>query len=294
MYRIVVARMVGGLGNQLFIYAAARRLSLKNNAELVLDTISGFASDHEYQRSFQLDNFAINYRKATSSERFEPFSKIRRYLMSFMLKLKKNNKNFFTNWQNSKDLSILTAKFSGTAYVEGYWQDNIYFKDCEDIIRKDLKIKPPIDEMNLCMAKSIESHLSIALHVRFFFDQDSGKNISITYYNAAIKKMEQKFKNAHYYLFSDKPDEVEQKIKLPSDRFTLVNHNLGDNKAYLDLWLMSLCNHFIIANSTFSWWGAWLSSRADKTVIAPDKDIHGGGEPAEMFDQLILDEWEKL
>lgn len=291
---IVVARISGGLGNQLFVYATARRLALKNDADLVLDTISGFAYETLYNRTFQLGNFSGNFREATARERLEPFSKFRRYLMRFVNKYKKDYKKFFTDWSNSYDPSILSAKFSGVVYVEGYWQDERYFKDHEDIIRKDLKIKPPTDELNLCMSKNIKSHLSIAIHVRFFHDPTTSVDVAPSYYNAAIAEMEQKFSYPHYYLFSDQPDEAERKINLPIDRVTIVNHNQGDENAYSDLWLMSLCNHFIIANSTFSWWGAWLSKAESKHVIAPDYRVHGGDDASAIFDRLILDEWEKL
>ena len=292
--RKVVARIAGGLGNQLFGFAAARRLALKNDAELVLDSISGFEYDSRYKRSFQLGNFSGNFREATARERLEPFSKVRRYLMRFVNKYKNNNRKFFTDHTNSYDPSILSVRFDRNVYMEGYWQDERYFKDCEVLIRKDLKIKPPTDELNLCMSKSIKSHLSIAIHVRFFFDPDTGKDVGATYYNAAIKEMERKFGSPHYYLFSDKPNEAEKKINLPSDRLTVVNHNLGDENGYADLWLMSLCNHFIIASSTFSWWGAWLSERDYKHVIAPDYKIHGGGNAAKVFSRMILKEWNQV
>ena len=294
MKRIVVARISGGLGNQLFCYAAARRLAFKNNAELVLDTVSGFAYDRLYKRTFQLGNFSTNFREATASERLEPFSRVRRYVMRFMSKLKKSNRKYFTNFTNTYDSLILSIRFSGSLYFEGYWQDERYFKDCEALIREDLAIKPPTDKLNLRTAKSIKSHLSIAIHVRYFFNPDTGNDIDPNYYNAAINVMERKFENAHYYLFSDKPYEAEKIIDLPPDRITIVNHNLGDEKAYADLWLMSLCDHFIIASSTFSWWGAWLSEKSSKYVIAPDYKIHGGGDAAKVFSRIILKEWDQV
>ena len=134
----------------------------------------------------------------------------------------------------------------------------------------------------------------VAIHVRFFNDPDTGKDLSVDYYKRAIHKMENRTPNAHYYLFSDRPEDASKMIQLPADRVTIVNHNYGDINAYADLWLMTLCSHFIIANSTFSWWGAWLSQNTKKIVLAPDFAIHDGGSLTEQFNRIILDEWEKL
>jgi hypothetical protein len=291
---VVVVRIAGGLGNQLFGYAVARRLALKNDADLAFDTISGFAYDFLYRRSFQLDRFSINYRESTRRERFEPFPKVGRYLVKMANKLRKGNGSYFSDYTNAYDPSILESRFSGTAYLEGYWQNVKYFKDCESVIRKELRFKPPIDSINLSLAKKIKYHQSIAIHARFFYDSITGSDVASSYYNAAIAEMEEKFSNPHYYLFSDQPDEAVKKINLPIDRVTIVRHNQGDENAYADLWLMSLCNHFIIANSTFSWWGAWLSEAEFKHVIAPDYKVHGGGDPGKVFSRLILKEWRTL
>src|SRR5690606_2338337 len=81
---------------------------------------------------------------------------------------------------------------------------------------------------------------------------------------------------AHYFIFSDQPEAARARIPLPNERVTLVAHNQGDEHAYVDLWLMTQCHHFIIANSTFSWWGAWLAEHADKQVIAPGFEMRQG------------------
>jgi len=104
--------------------------------------------------------------------------------------------------------------------------------------------------------------------------------------------MENRIPNAHYYIFSDRPEDASRLIHLPSDRVTIVNHNYGDINAYADLWLMTLCNHFIIANSTFSWWGAWLSESAGKYIIAPDykNEINNSSK---SFNSIIPSGWNK-
>lgn len=293
----VVLRVLGGLGNQLFCYAAARRLSIINNAELIIDDVSGFKYDHTYKRCYQLDNFNILSNKSDKKYRFEPFSKVRRYLFKKINLFFPFSKRSFIHQEFIEfDRRLLSAKVNGVMYLEGYWQSEQYFIDIKEIIRKDLKIIPPTDSINQKIKRSIDSVNSIALHVRFFDNPDvknSKNNASIDYYIRAIEYMDSLHSNAHYFLFSDNPKQALSVIPLEGDRVTCISHNIGDINAYADLWLMSSCKHFIIANSTFSWWGAWLSDNDEKCIITPDitynKNFSAWG-----FDGLIPDNWIKI
>lgn len=269
----VIPRIFGGIGNQLFCYAAARRLALANGAELVIDDVSGFLFDFAYRRSYQLDHFSIPCRKATAAERLEPFSRVRRYLKRAVnRRLPFQQRSYIQQERVEFDPRLLQVKPKGALYLEGYWQSEGYFKDVEDVIRKDLRIAPPTDPENLAMAARIRDSLAVAVHVRFFDapGEVAGiNNASGEYYAKAVENMEALVSGAHYFVFSDHPDAARARIPLPDKRITCVPHNSGDAKAYADLWLMSQCRHFIIANSTFSWWGAWLAKGPDKHVIAP-------------------------
>lgn len=295
----IIPRLFGGLGNQLFIYAAARRLALANQAELVLDDVSGFVRDHQYQRHYQLDHFNINCRKATEAERLEPFPRPRRYLKRrWNLCLPFEQRRYLVQEGVDFDPRLLTFKPLGTVYLEGYWQSENYFKDIEPQIREDLCIRPPSDAVNQQMAARIVATNAVAVHMRFFDTPGQTSTGAIEnnapgdYYQRAIHEMEQHLNNAHYYLFSDQPQAARACIALPDDRFTCVYHNQGDEKAYADLWLMTLCRHFIIANSTFSWWGAWLAAQPEKIIIAPGfKQITGNSWG---FVGLIPDRWMQL
>ena len=293
---VLVARIRGGLGNQLFCYAAARRLALNNDAELSIDDVSGFERDHTYQRHYQFDNFNISCRKATIAERLEPFSLYRRYLKRAYNRLLPFAKRTYIH-QDGPDFDprLLAIKPRGTVYLEGYWQSERYFKDVEATIRSDLQIKPPTDETNRAMAAHIRSVLSVAVHVRFFDapNQAGINNAPDDYYDRAVAQMEILAPGAHYFVFSDRPDIARSRIPLPDSRVTCVAHNKGDAQAYADLWLMQLCQHFIIANSTFSWWGAWLSACEGKQVIAPGFEMREG-KMSWGFEGLIPKEWIKL
>lgn len=287
---------MGGIGNQLFSYAAARRLSLVNKSDLVLDHVSGFTHDHDYQRHYQLDHFSIPCRKATAAERLEPFSRLRRYLKRRLARrLPFVQRSYIQQEFIDFDARLLDVKPRGTVYLEGYWQGEGYFKDVETTIRADLVIKPPTDAVNLAMASRICACTAVALHVRFFdAPAEAGSNNAPgDYYTRAVAHMEAVAPGAHYFLFSDQPEAARQRIDLPDDRVTLVAHNQGDENAYADLWLMTQCHHFIIANSTFSWWGAWLARAPGKCVIAPGFEMRQG-KMWWGFKGLLPAEWTKL
>lgn len=291
----IIPRIFGGLGNQLFIYAAARRLALVNGAELVLDDVSGFTYD-SYKRHYQLDHFTIPCRKASMMERLEPLGRLRRKIMNRWNQRKPFEQRAYLV-QESIDFDPRLLHFTprGTVYLEGYWQSEDYFKDVADAIRQDLTIQPPTNAANLAMVEEIRIGTAVAVHVRFFDEPhaEAINNPPGDYYTRAIAEMERLVPDAHYFIFSDLPAAARARISLPDDRVTLVHHNQGDAMAYADLWLMSQCKHFIIANSTFSWWGAWLAANPAKQIIAPGFEMRKG-KMWWGFDGLLPDEWIKL
>jgi len=294
MNRIVV-RIKGGLGNQLFCYASARRLALVNNAELVIDDVTGFARDHQYQRFYQLEHFKIPCRKATPFERLEPVERYRRGLMKILSRKQSFESKCYLEQEGIDfDARLLERTVNGVLYLDGLWQSEGYFKDVEQTIREELQIIPPSDAVNQQMVVEIKSTQSVALHVRWFDSvaQDNGHNVSADYYKRAIAFMEEKLECPHYFLFSDDPTVAQEKLTLPAGRVTLVVNNQGDEHAYADLWLMSQCQHFITANSTFSWWGAWLRESHGQIVVAPGDSI--SGITSWGFAGLIPDRWRLL
>lgn len=292
----IILRVKGGLGNQLFGFAAARRLALVRDAELILDDQSGFVRDHVYRRHYQLDHFTIPCRKATAAERLEPFSLVRRYLMRKRSSHQPFGLRAYIQQEGVDfDHRLLAAEPRGTVYLDGYWQSESYFKDVEKFIRQDLRIRPPTDARNALMAERILAGNAVAIHVRFFDapGRRGDANVPRDYYQRAVETMENIAPGAVYYLFSDQVLAAREIIPLPSERVVSVDFNRGDEMAYADLWLMSQCRHFIIANSTFSWWGAWLSAFPQKSVIAPGCE-NPGGVGAWGFRGLIPDEWVRL
>lgn len=295
MTRKVIVRLKGGLGNQLFSYAAARRLALVNDAELAIDDVTGFVRDHTFRRKYALDRFQIPVRKATAQERLEPFERYRRGLMKRYARYKPIDKrNYIEQQGNDFDPSILALHVRGTLYLDGFWQSENYFKDVEGIIRQDLCILPPDDSDNQEMSQRIGSCTAVCVHVRWFektmlSDTKGSYNLTRDYYAKAAKAMTDLVGDAHFFIFSDDPIVARTMFAFPEGRGTVVGHNQGNAMAYADLWLMTQCKHFIIANSTFSWWGAWLAESRAKIVMAPDVKL--SGLTAWGFRGLIPKDW---
>lgn len=291
----IITRIKGGLGNQLFCYAAARRLALVNNAELVIDNTTGFVRDRQYCRRYMLDRFNITARKATPAERLEPFERYRRGVMKWWSRRKPFAQRRYLEQEGiGFDERLLRIKVTGSLYLDGLWQSEDYFKDVGPAIREDLRIIAPADASNQRLAEEICRGQSVAVHVRWFDAPGSTgiHNVTADYYRRAMAMMEKKIGLPHYFVFSDNPEAAQACLALPEIRATFVTHNRGEENTYADLWLMTQCRHFITANSTFSWWGAWLAYNKDKIIISPG--IRLKGITAWGFPGLLSKSWIKI
>lgn len=293
----LIVRLFGGMGNQMFSYAAARRLAHMSNCVLIIDSVSGFENDTQYNRKYALTHFNLPVRIATKSERLQPFAKLRRFILKKISKLLPFNYRFYIVQEKIDfDPRILNLQIDKNSIIEGYWQSEKYFNDIAEIIRNDFTITPPFDELNRSIFKQITNPdcESVAMHIRFFDDIIDGYDNSPTkYYQSAFNKMENLVSDAHYFIFSDKPDLAKEILNFPVSRCTFVNNNTNDDQQYADFWLMSNCKHFIIANSTFSWWAAWLSKNQIKNIIAPGFEKRDG-KMWWGFDGLLPDNWIKI
>jgi hypothetical protein len=276
---MIIVRLNGGLGNQMFQYAAARRLAEVHNTELGFD-LSPFESD--ILRNYELDVFNISGRPASAEElECVNLSVINKNLVKHAgidltgippvkgrWKLKYVPERSF-----SFDPEIL--HLPDNVYLEGYWQSERYFSDACDVIREDLSFKISPSGKNKEIQDIIHSTESISIHIRRgdYISNPKTNQIhgtcDISYYSAAVDYISGKLDSPHFFIFSDDPEWVGSNFSIPGD-VTYIVHN-GSDKAYEDMRLMSSCRHHIIANSSFSWWGAWLSQNPDKVVIAPEK-----------------------
>ena len=271
---MIIVQLIGGLGNQMFQYAMARRLAIFKKADLKFD-ISCFK--HYEDRKYDLGCFNIieNFASPQEIHRLKgPDGRIPSKIFRIINERKPYNKrSYIKERHHYYDPGIL--EISDDVYLEGYWQSEKYFKDIEDIIHKEFKIKHKPDPANKKLGSLILNSHSVSIHIRRG-DYITDPNVSevhgicsMGYYDASIKKISKTIKNPYYFIFSDDPAWAENNLRTDNPT-TFINENSG-NKSYEDMRLMSLCSHNIIANSSFSWWGAWLNENPDKIVIAPKK-----------------------
>lgn len=269
---MIITKLQGGLGNQMFQYAVGKFLAEKNNAELKLD-ISNFGQEDKKTtpRKFELKNFNINTKIATREE------------IKYFKKYKKSNIRFFRFLYNKifADDSIYISqksyyfdpeilKLKDNIYLNGEWQSEKYFKNIRNILTQEFtpKIKSYTYEKYI---EKIQSTDSISIHIRRgdYLNKKLLENYgicSLDYYNKAIKLIIEKISNPTFFIFSDDIEWVKENLKIDFPTIFVSN---GEIKDYEELILMSKCKHNIIANSSFSWWGAWLNQNPNKIVIAP-------------------------
>ena len=255
----------GGLGNQLFSYAAARRLAIVNNAELRIDHLSGFRSD-KFSRQYALHYFNIPQNLVSPREAFVSYGRISRALVRKLSRLLPFSwRPYLREEQNDFDERLVNLKLCGNVYLEGYWQSEGYFQDVQQQIREDLKVTSPISPDAVAMSRHIEQVEAISVHVRRL---QIDHPLEPDYYFRAVEYMKARIERPHFFVFSDSPGWAQASLRFDAHA-TFVTQAPGDDSGCMDLRLMSLCKHFIIANSTFSWWGAWLGTNPNKIVTSP-------------------------
>jgi hypothetical protein len=258
----IIVVLKGGLGNQMFQYASALSVAIQNDCILYIDTSTGFYKD-PYFRSFSLECFNIEQKKIYKKNIL--FEKIRRKYLRFISKFF-FNKNLFVYEKDIGYDRVLNFGKKTVVYMDGYFQSPKYFKSIEKIIKNSFKFTCNHKNVNIKISGIILSTNSVCLHVR----RDRIDNpATLDYYLNAISLIKKNTQNPIFFIFSDDPEWVNSNISRNIDiNYRIIDWNPNDEIE--DIWLMSLCNHFIIANSTFSWWAAWLGRCGEKNVIVPN------------------------
>lgn len=271
--KAVICRLSGGLGNQLFMYAACRALCERSNSVLYIDTYSGFINDKHYKREFYLSYFNINYNKYYLLP-FPFINKLLRKIKILLNKYKKlENRDYIFQKNISFDEKFSNLKINRTVTIEGYWQSNNYFSNIEKIIKEEFKIVNFNYSTKFYKWKYlILNEKSVCIHFRFYSEKNS--NLDKSYYSKAINYLNINFNLSKIFIFTDNLNEF---MHLYSDMFDNSFLVSADKLNPIEEFeLMRLCKAHVIANSTFSWWAAWLSN--SKLIISPNfKKFSGEG-----------------
>lgn len=262
---MIIVRLKGGLGNQMFEYALARRISIEKNIELKIDTSFLEAEAKDYtKRGLELFKFNINAEIATNKE-----------IKSILMQGWKNI--FYPVWIKDRGIDKFFKKKLGSndLYLDGYWQSYFYFESIIDIIGNDFTVKQPLKgDYFEYITNQINNTNSVSLHFRRGEYVDNPKVNShhgicpIEYYHNSIDYIAKTVVNPHLFVFSDDIEWVKANFKsiLP---ITFIDYS--DNDLLSDFRLMSMCKHNIIANSSYSWWAAWLNKNKNKIIVAPKR-----------------------
>lgn len=275
---MIISTLYGGLGNQMLIYAMVRALAYNNNTTFAFDINSGFKRDFLYNRRLALDGFNVTIKEAQFLSFNFPFGRYFRRISKWVgWNILAPHYSFITEKRPLYFESDLFVKRISNAYLCGYWHSYRYFEKIEGILRNDFTFKKNFskDVYNEAEDILVNKSKAIALGIRRY--QECKENVvdvlDASYYNKAMEIFSNRIENPIFYVFTQEPDWAKSNL---DKKFTIkfISKKEGDDRAIDDMYLMSLFNKYIISNSTFYWWGAWLSKDSDKTVITPSNWVN--------------------
>jgi hypothetical protein len=269
---MIITKLKGGLGNQLFQYAIGRQLAFNLNSELKIDVSFFLNTKDATPRDYKLYFYNINVHFATNKDITKVLGSV--FFRSFKRRCWKMGFDFF-HWNYVREdvfgfyPEILELK--GDVMLEGYWQSERYFNSIRSILLDEIRLVNQFETTKFStFASEIQNCESVAIHIRRgdYVNHPTVNAqfgvINMEYYSNAIVEIAKRLKTPIFYIFSDDIDWC--KNNLPT---TDAHHFVSGFADYEELMLMSSCQHQIIANSSFSWWGAWLNINPNKIVIAP-------------------------
>lgn len=260
---MIVVKLLGGHSNQMFQYAVGRSLSLRHNVPLRLDK-SWFANidERDTHREYELGGYNIQARG------YEP---------GILFKLGQRLGYIQTYNEHQFNFDPKVFELGPNAYLQGYFQSEKYFKQIRNQLLEDFTYINPPSPANAKLLQEIQAdQQSVSLHIRRG-DYVNNKHANaahgvkdIAYYESALKMIKKQVKDPHLYVISNDPLWCKNNLKLKAE-MEFVDNNDDITGGAEDMRLMRACRHNIMANSSFSWWGAWLNENPDKIVIAPKK-----------------------
>lgn len=273
----ITVRVIGGLGNQLHCYAFGRALAAHHGLPLRLDADSGYWND-PFGREYLLDQFSqLNARKADP----RPKSSLARQLWRLSFKLKSNCSKFLPLRMKlvvteeaplCYKEDVHRAGYLTSPYFIGYWASFRYYRGIEEELRQELKPPMPDHPSLPGLLEEIVSVRSCFIHWRSYKEDSSLRYPDMdSYYREAVRVVSEKLPDVVFFVFSDDPVEVKRRVCAPGNTMVYVDlpETQGNVQSLTDFYLMYVCDHAIIGNSTFSWWAAWLGDSEAKIVVAP-------------------------
>ena len=286
---MIVVGLKGGLGNQLFQYALGRRLAIEHGCPLILDDR---ALHSDPLRNFALNQFQINQTLATPLS--YPLHGVGAYLNPLYRLLPSTQSVTMANEKGfAFDPQVL--EYDSGTYLNGYWQSERYFLPIRQTLLTDLVLAKPLSTEQSKLAEQIRGINAVSLHIRRGdYVSDATTNsyhglCDLNWYHRAVETIAQDVSNPHFYIFSDDYAWATKNVQLSHPTHFIEPQQDGHES--IDMHLMSLCQHNIIANSSFSWWGAWLNQNLQKRVIAPANWF--ANAPHDTRD-LIPASWQRL
>lgn len=259
---MLIVNINGQLGNQMFQYALGRHLQLQGKKVLYYTGYFKRYPEHD----FALPRiFGLNLPEATTNQVLACREDRHRLIDRARRKVFGRHERVFAEIGTSS-LAYKPEVFDfKRGLVDGYWQSEKYFLRVTDVIRKDFTF-PEVSVRNKALAKEMSETLSVSIHVRRGDYLGGFPVMDERYYEPAMTYFTEKYGDAYFYVFSNDITWCREHLK--ADKMTYIDWNTGKESPY-DMWLMTQCKHNIIANSSFSWWGAWLNCNKGKEVIAP-------------------------
>lgn len=292
---MIISHLIGGLGNQMFQYAASRALSIERDVPLYLD-IQDFQSyalhnGYELERVFNISTPLAGDTELKKVLGWRAHTPVRKKLYRPQLARFRGHHLFvdtqFSSWRQIE-------RVPNDCYLMGHWQTEQYFLKYQKTIRADFSFRHPPIGRNAELVAQVNNSMAVSLHVRRGDYVANPTSLafhglcSLDYYHHAIEYIVSRVTNPMFYVFSDDIGWVRDNLKIDHPCH-YVDHN-GGKESYNDMRLMSLCRHHIIANSSFSWWGAWLNSRADKIVVAPQRWVQSDFDTSD----IVPSSWIKI
>jgi len=270
---MIIIRLSGGLGNQLFQYALARSLKERSGFDVKID--SSFLKSSQVgltKRDFLLDKFKISISVSNKADMSKVgIPKTSNSIINIIFKIKESIVPFRYK-KIIYDTSLVFNKrflnLRDNKYVVGSWLSAKYFQDIRNILLREIVLKEQLSEKAQTILNNIKNCNSVSVHIRRgdYVKYPKFVLCSDLYYKEAIEYIKKNTNNPTFFVFSDDVDYVMKNMNFGENNRFVSNSNIKD---YEELVLMSKCSHNIIANSSFSWWGAWLNQNTNKIVIAP-------------------------